>query len=297
VEGVIPFRGFRTWYRIVGDGEEPGRLPVLMLHGGPGASSEYLEPLEALAATGRRVIFYDQLGGGKSDRPHDPAAWTVKLFLEQLRTVRQALGLSRIHLFGHSWGGMLALEHGLTGAGGLASLVIANAVASMPVWRSELQRLRQQLPPGCREVLLKHESAGTLGDLEYLGATLVFYKRHVCRLDPWPRCLNRTFAQVASNPEVYQTLYGPNDLLVTGRLHDWSVSERLGELRMPTLVLSGRHDEATPAAVEGLHQGLIDSEWVVFERSSHMPHLEEPGRFLEVVGRFLQRNDASSSEA
>jgi proline-specific peptidase len=109
-EGFVPFRGYQTWYRVVGDRDEPGKFPLLTLHGGPGAAHDYLEPLEAMAATGRRVIFYDQLGCGKSGKPHDPSMWTVPLFVEEIAAIRQALGLARIHLLGQSWGGMLAME-------------------------------------------------------------------------------------------------------------------------------------------------------------------------------------------
>src|SRR5205814_3486417 len=114
IEGFLPFRGYRDWYRIVGAREEPGKLPLLALHGGPGAAHDYLEPLEALAATGRRVIFYDQLGCGRSDQPHDPSLWTVALFVEEVGVVRQALGLETLHLLGQSWGGMLGMEYALS---------------------------------------------------------------------------------------------------------------------------------------------------------------------------------------
>src|SRR5215813_5959519 len=107
-EGFIPFRGYQTWYRIVGDREEAGKLPLLCLHGGPGTPHDYLEPLEALAETGRRVIFYDQLGCGNSDHPHDPSLWEIELFVEEVDAVRAALGLEAIHLLGQSWGGFLA---------------------------------------------------------------------------------------------------------------------------------------------------------------------------------------------
>ncbi|MDQ6672830.1 MAG: proline iminopeptidase-family hydrolase [Chloroflexota bacterium] len=291
-EGVVSFQGFRTWYRIVGT--DLARPPLLVVHGGPGASHDYLEPLEALA-TDRRVIFYDQLGGGKSDHPHNPSLWTVSLFLDELATLRRALGLHQVHLFGHSWGGMLALEHALEASQGIASLVVANAAPNMSEWRAELARLRAELPPEFRDALLKHEAAGTTSHVEYLAAVLAFYKRHVCRLAPWPPCLNRTFAGVTRDPEVYQTMYGPNDLHVTGRLRDWSVSERLSKLRIPALVLSGRYDHATRSVVDKLHRGLIGSEWIELEHSSHTPHLEETTRFLEAVRAFLRRVEATTS--
>jgi proline-specific peptidase len=103
-EGFVPFRGFRTWYRVVGDlaQPEPAKVPLLVLHGGPGESHDYLEPLEALAGSGRPIIFYDQLGGGNSDQPHDPSLWSVELFLDELATVRRELGLGHIHLLGQS---------------------------------------------------------------------------------------------------------------------------------------------------------------------------------------------------
>ncbi len=194
-EGRIPFHGYHTWYRVVGDHEEPGKLPLLALHGGPGVPHDYLEPLEALAATGRCVVFYDQLGCGNSDQPHDPSLWTVDLFVEEVDAVRQALGLTDIHLWGSSWGGMLAMQYALTQPAGLASLTTASSPASVPRWLVEVNRLRDELPPETQQTLLRHEQAGTTGDPEYEEAMLVFYHRYVCRLDPWPDYVDRAFAK------------------------------------------------------------------------------------------------------
>ncbi len=288
-EGTLAFQGYRTWYRIVGDDEEPGKLPLLCLHGGPGASHDYLEPLEAMAGTGRRVIFYDQLGGGNSDHPHDPAMWTVDLFLDELRTVRQALGLDRLHLLGQSWGGMLAMEYALTQPDGLASLIVADSPASMRQWVDEANRLRADLPEPVRETLLAHEAAGTTDDPAYQDAMMVFYRRHVCRLDPWPACVTRAFEKMARFPEVYNTMNGPSEFHVIGTLKDWSIVDRLGEIRVPTLLLSGRHDEATPAIVETIQTRIPGAEWVIFEESAHMPHVEEPKRYLHALAAFLSR--------
>ncbi|MFN8483177.1 MAG: proline iminopeptidase-family hydrolase [Anaerolineae bacterium] len=287
-EGTVAFRGYRTWYRIVGE-DRPGRLPLLCLHGGPGAPHDYLEPLEALAATGRRVIFYDQLGCGASDHVHDPALWTVELFVEELGVVRQALGLDALHILGQSWGGMLAMEYALTRPSGVASLVIADSPASMVQWVSEANRLREALPADVQATLLKHEAAGTTSDPAYEEAMLVFYRRHVCRLRPAPACVQRTFAKAAEAPEVYGTMWGPSEFYVTGTLKDWDIVARLGEIHTPTLILSGRYDEATPLIAETVHRGIPGSEWVLFEDSSHMPHVEETERCLTVVGDFLRR--------
>jgi pimeloyl-ACP methyl ester carboxylesterase len=241
-------------------------LPLLVLHGGPGSAHDALEGLGALAEQGRRVVFYDQLGGGESDRPDDPSLWTVETFLDQLRFVREGLGLDEIHLFGSSWGGMLALEYALTQPTGLASLVLNSTPTSALRWAEETARL-----------------AAGLDEQE-------FRRRHIIRLDPEPEVLQRARAKFGK--QVYETMWGPNEFTVTGTLRDWDVTDRLGEIQVPTLITSGRHDECTPALVEPLHVGIPGSEWSFFEESAHMPYLEEPDLYLEVVGDFLERVEA-----
>ena len=292
-EGFVSFRGYNVWYRIVGDHEMPGKLPLLCLHGGPGAPHDYLEPLEALVSTGRRVIFYDQLGAGNSDHPHNPPLWAVPLFVEELGAVRQALGLDYVHILGQSWGGMLGMEYALTQPAGLTSLIVADSPASMPQWVAEANRLRAELPSDVQETLLKHEAAGTTDDPAYQEAMLVFYRRHVCRLDPWPDFVNRTFEKILEAPEVYNTMNGPSEFHVTGVIKDWDIVPRLGEIHVPTLVISGRYDEATPLIAETVHRGIPGSEWVLFENSSHMPHVEETERCLQVLTSFLDRIESN----
>ncbi|MBA2568491.1 MAG: proline iminopeptidase-family hydrolase [Actinobacteria bacterium] len=284
-EGHVAFRGFQTWYRVVGEGEEPGKLPLLCLHGGPGFSYDYLESLEDMARTGRRVIFYDQLGAGNSDRPSDPELWTVELFLGELRTIREELDLDRVHLFGSSWGGMLAMEYALTRPAGLASLVLASSPASIPLWAEETARLRSELPEDVRQTLDENEQAETLDDPAYEKATMEFYKRHLCRTDPWPDGLNRSFAKV--NPEVYGTMQGPNEFVITGTLKDWDITDRLGEIDVPTLVTSGRYDECTPRQAEIVHRGIHGSQRVLFDESSHVAFIEERDLYMQVLGDFL----------
>jgi L-proline amide hydrolase len=284
-EGRVPFRGFSTWYRVLGEGEEPGKLPLLCLHGGPGFTHDYLEPLEEMARTGRRVIFYDQLGAGNSDRPSDPDMWTVELFLDELGTVRNELALERVHLFGSSWGGMLAMEYALTNPSGLASLVLASSPSSIPLWAEEAARLRSELPADVRRTLDEHEEAGTTDDAAYEHATMEFYKRHLCRTDPWPDGLNRSFAKF--NPEVYNTMQGPNEFVITGTLKDWEITDRLSQIDVPTLVTSGRYDECTPRLAEVVHRAIRGSKWVVFERSSHTAFIEERELYMQVLADFL----------
>jgi L-proline amide hydrolase len=294
-EGFVSFHGYKVWYRVVGDHEAGGgKLPLLCLHGGPGATHDYLEPLEAMATTGRRVILYDQLGAGNSDHPHDPSMWTVELFVEEVGIMRQALGLDRLHLLGQSWGGMLGMEYALTQPAGLASLTVADSPASMSQWVAEANRLRADLPPDVQQTLVKHEAAGTTDSAEYQEAMLVFYRRHLCRVDPWPDCVNRTFEKLAQNPEVYNTMNGPSEFFVIGTLKNWDITNRLGEIRVPTLVIGGRYDEATPAITETVHRGIPGSQWVIFENSAHMPHIEETERYMQVLAEFLSRVEAQA---
>jgi proline-specific peptidase len=291
-EGFIPFRGYRTWYRVVGDPDKPGMLPLLCLHGGPGACWDYLEPLEAVAATGRRVIFYDQLGCGNSDDPHDPSMYTLDLYVEEVEAVRCALGLERIHILGQSWGGMLAMEYALTQPAGLASLILADTAASLPQWAAETKRLVAELSPEVQQTLRQHQEAGTTDSPEYKAAYRVFSLRHICRLDPRPECVTRT----ADKPgdDVYHTMWGASEVHVTGTLKDWDITSRLGEIRLPTLVLGGRYDEATPVLTETVHRGIAGSEWSIFENSAHLPHVEETELYLQVLGRFLNRVEAQA---
>jgi L-proline amide hydrolase len=293
-EGYMPFRVYRTWYRTVGDGEDDGKLPVLYLHGGPGGTHDYLEPLEGMAGTGRRAIFYDQLGCGKSDLPDDPSLWKVETFLDELGRIREHLGLERLHIFGNSWGGMLAMEYALTGPAGVASMIVASSPASIPQWVAEANRLRSLLPDEVQETLTRHEEAGTTDSPEYEEACLVYYKRHVCRLDDWPDCVNRSFRFIEEHGVVYRTMNGPSEFHVTGPLKDWDISGQLGEIRIPTLVITGEHDEATPAINEAVSSGISGSESVVYPGCSHMAHVEDPEGYMRVLDGFLTRIEAQA---
>ncbi len=291
-EGYIPFHGYQTWYRSLGDpANDATQTPILILHGGPGIPHDYLENLEALANGGRRVIFYDQLGCGNSSQPHQPDLWTVPLFVEEVGVVRRALGLDRVHILGQSWGGMLAMEYALTQPTGVASLLIESSPSSIPLWVAEANHLRDELPPEIQATLLAHEQAGTTESAEYQTAMLVFYARHVCRLQPVPDYVQRSFEKMGQ--EVYFTMNGPSEFHVIGTLKEWDITPRLGEIHLPTLLLSGRYDEATPRIMEVVQHGIPGAEWTLFEQSSHMCHCEEEARYLGVVNAWLDRIDGA----
>ncbi len=298
-EGLVPFRGYRVWYRavgearrdfVVGEREAPGKLPLLCLHGGPGCPHDYLEPLEGMAETGRRVIFYDQLGCGNSDVPEDPSIYTLALYVEEVGVIRRALGLERVHLLGHSWGGMLALEYALTRPTGLASLILADTAASSQHWMAEGRRLAAELPPEVQETIRVHEAAGTTDSPDYQRASELFLARHVNRMHPRPDCVRRL--EDKPGDDVYHLMWGPSEFCINGSLRDWDVTARLGEIRVPTLVIGGRFDHATPAITQALHRGIAGSRWVIFEHSGHLPHLEETESYLQVLDQFLSGVEA-----
>jgi len=294
VEGVVHWDAGETWYRVEGDLGTGDTAPLVLLHGGPGAAHDYLEPVADLARTaGRACVLYDQIGCGRSQHfPDAPAdSWTVELFCRELTQVLEHLEIAeRYHVLGQSWGGMLGMEHALRQPRGLRSLVVANSPASMQLWLEEANRLRGLLPSDVQEVLTRHEAARTTDSEEYEQAMMRFYERHLCRI-PFPEELQRTFAQLAADPTVYHTMNGPSEFHVIGTLTGWDVTPRLGEIRVPVLVISGEHDEATPAVVRPLVDALPDVRWELIKDASHSTHLEQPELFLELVETFLAAHD------
>jgi len=286
-----------TWWRMTGtpSGDPDAPAPLVVLHGGPGAVHDYLANLTALTdVDGRPVVLYDQLGNGRSTHLPERGAdfWTVDLFVRELHALVDHLGLAdRHHVLGQSWGGFLAQEYALTHPPGLRAQILADTAASFPDFVAEANLLRAELPPEVEATLQRHEAAGTTDDPEYAAACDVFYRRHVCRLDPWPTDIVEAFAWIERDPTVYFTMNGPSEFHVIGSIKDWQSTDRLAEIDVPTLLVSGKYDEATPKLQQDLLAGIAGSEWVLFDSSAHLPHVEEPERYLAVVSGWLARHD------
>jgi proline-specific peptidase len=283
-EGYIDYKGYKTWYVVFGD-LRGGVTPLLGLHGGPGYPHNSLKNLSELSHSGRPVVLYDQLGCGNSDRPDDPGLWTVKLFLEEIDAVRSALGLTEIDMLGHSWGGSLAIEYALKRPSGLRKLILHSPLLDSQLWIREAERLKDTLPVEVAETMRRHEKAGTTDEQEYKDAYEVFKENFVVRLKPMPQDL--IDADNASSQQVYETMWGPNEAFATGTLKDWSCLDRLSQIDKPTLLISGRFDEATPAQIELAHNAIPGSEWVILENSAHCGNVEEPEKYLRAVTNFL----------
>lgn len=296
-EDHLPFGDYRTWYRRVGD-FTAGKPPLIVAHGGPGCTHDYVSAFADLADAGRPVILYDQIGNGRSTHLPDRGAdfWTVDLFLAELHNLIDHLGCGdAYHLLGQSWGGMLGAEFAVRRPAGLKSLVIANSPASMELWVSEANRLRADLPAEIQEALTRHEAAGTTDSPDYTAAVDAFYARHVCRIQPMPDEVQRTFRAIEKDPTVYHTMNGPSEFHVIGTLRDWTIIDRLASITVPVLLISGEHDEATPATVQPYADNIPDVRWTIFDGASHMPHVERREACMARVQSFLDETDASSA--
>src|SRR3954468_12417104 len=286
--GYVDFRGYRTWYRFVGD-PNSATTQLLALHGGPGSTHNYFRPLEALGAEWPLAL-PDQIGCGKSDRPTD-IEWNVDVFRDEVAAVRDQLGLERIHLLGTSWGGMLAQEHVLAGAQGIVSLILSSTLANLALWNEEQLKRKLHRPPDVVQVLDPHEAAGTFDDPEYEEAMEAYYDRHFYR-GPQPRPELEAMAKGRA-PDVYRAMQGPNEWMTTGALKGWDTRGRLHEIDVPTLVVRGRYDMCTEPIAAELVNGISGAREVVFGHSSHTPVLEETDRYLEVVGDFLRETESA----
>lgn len=290
-EGYAPYGPYQTWYRVTGD-LKSGKPPLIVAHGGPGCTHDYVDSFKDIAETGRAVVHYDQVGNGRSTHLPEKGGdfWTVPFFKAEIDNLVDHLGIrDGFCLLGQSWGGMLGAEYAVDQPAGLKALVIANSPAAMSTWISEANRLRADLPAEVQETLLRHEAAGTTDSAAYAEATEVFNQRHVCRVVPMPPEVQRTFDAIAEDPTVYHTMNGPNEFHVIGTMKDWSIVGRLSTINVPVLLVSGRHDEATVACVQPYADEIPDVRWRIFEESSHMPHVEERAACMAEVGAFLDQ--------
>ncbi|MFN6121708.1 MAG: proline iminopeptidase-family hydrolase [Actinomycetes bacterium] len=282
-----------TWCRDVG---EAGTRPALvLLHGGPGYNCEYLRRFEQFAHTGRRVVRYDQIGSGRSavgDEHYVPGTFSVDVFRRELAALRRELGLTEVVLVGQSWGCMLALEHVLAGAEGVRGLVLMSGLASIEEWNAETLRLRSELPADVLVVLEAEEAAGRVGSPAFKKAYAVWERTHVLRMDDPPPWEAEALAMFEHDSRVYDLLTGGAEFPTGGtmnELQDWDVRPRLHEVLVPTLLLSGRYDEATPAVMSTLQRGIAGSERLVLEESSHSCHTEQEALTMLLVADFLAR--------
>jgi len=285
LQGMIAVPGGNVWFNRVGGG---AGLPLLAVHGGPGLPHGYLTSLKRLADE-REVIFWDQLGCGKSECPSDVQLWTMRRSVAEMDAVVRGLGLNRFHIFGNSWGGMLAQQYVLDTTSAAASLIISNSTASIPEFSDNVARLKSELDAATQSAIDSHEAAGTTHAAEYQAAIRTWNETYLCRNRPWPEELEDAFRQMGA--EIFETMFGPSDFRIVGTIRNWDVVDRLAEITVPTLLLAGKYDECSPEHMREMHRRIAGSRFEFFESSSHLPFVEEPHRFDAVMREFLRQYD------
>lgn len=266
-----------------------GAQTVLCLNGGPGLPCDYLRDAHScLVERGYRVVAFDQLGTGASDRPDDPSLWTIDRYVEETETVRRELKLGKVHLLGHSWGGWLAIDYALAYPDNVASLILADTAANIPHLVTELERLRSALGPETVAMMQKHEAQGTLDHPEYAAAITILNYRHVCRLPDWPAPVRRSLDDWNMGP--YVAMQGPNEFLYTGNLSEWNRVPYLPRIKAPVLIVHGEHDELTPACGLRMKGALPHAEMKIVRNASHMPFYENPDEYYPALIDFLSRH-------
>ena len=278
--GYSPVAAGRVWWQSIDPGTDA--TPLVLLHGGPGVPSYYLEPLKALADE-RRVVLYDQLGSGRSDHPDDPALWSVETFVDDLTRLVDDLGLTTFHLFGHSWGGMLALAFFEKHPEHVASLLLASPLVNVETWCADAAGLVGALPAADRQAL-----SGPTDAPAYRAAESEFYRRHFCNLDPWPEPLQRSVDELGMGP--YLTMWGPNEFTQTGNLRGRDYTPVVRSLEIPNLWLCGEDDEARPETIGAFARMNPAGEFREFAGGTHSVHLEQPGVYLAALREFLARH-------
>ena len=286
-EGYVKVLGYDLFWKSFGTAKKG---TILTLHGGPGSSSAGMVRMALLSQFGYRVVLYDQLGGGASEKPGDMTLYTMDHFVDEVEGVREGLGLGKVHLYGASWGGFLATGYGVKYWKSLKSLQIESGTCSYRLFMSEIEKLRSQLPEKIQATLKKYEAAGDTKNPEYAEAMKYVYGKHAWRFDPSKHPSIRMWLEKNAGEypySVYRIMCGINDFYGTGNLWYWDVTDQLKNIDVPTLVTCGRYDEVTPGNAEVIHRGIKGSKLVIFENSAHHMFLEEPDKWLSVHREFL----------
>ena len=282
-ENNISVDGYNVVTYTYGSGDNT----ILLLNGGPGLPCDYLrDPHIYLADKGYKVVAFDQLGCGRSDRPKDTNLWNISRYVEEVEIVRKGLNLKKLHLMGSSWGGWLSIEYSLTYPENVHSLILLNTCGDLPHLMTELYRMRNALGSETAEMMLHHEAEKSYDHPEYQAAITILNYRHVCRLKQWPKSL---LASVNDwNMDPYMEMQGPNEFLYIGNLKDWNRINDMHKLMMPTLIVTGTHDEIGPACATKMDRVMPNSTVKVFHNSSHVPFYEEPNEYFPVLEKFLK---------
>ena len=282
----IPYLGYHTRAYVLGDLNKG--VPLIILHGGPGGCVERYEPLEKLADFGVPLIFYDQLGCGYSRVPKNhKISWNFRIFLDELFNLINYFGLTKYNILGHSWGGMLALEYVCNFPhDGLEKLILFSTLPSTKIWNDEHTKMLEEFSEKEKETLLAERDGKEFDKKIYKIAIKKFYKNHVGKRskDLYPFNTKR-FPK--TNKEIYEKMWGKSELFGTGTLKDWNVENKLHNIKVPTLILSGALDESSPAMNELMNKEIKNSKWVLLKKSHHIGYVEETDLVIDSIKSFI----------
>lgn len=286
----MPFMGYKTYYRIVGEASKD-KKPLLLLHGGPGSTHNYFEVLDRVAGeTGRQVISYDQIGCGNSYLDGHSELWTLETWMNELIALREYLHLDQIHILGQSWGGMLIIAYLIEKKpAGICSAIISSGHASSSLWASEQHRMITLMSQEDQEAIKKAEETGNFDDPAYLRANDRFMELHCASTDEnSPECLTRP---KRAGKEAYLYGWGPNEYVPTGSLGDFEYIDRLGEITRPCLIFSGTEDLCTPAVARSMYEGIPGSRWELMENARHMCFVDRHEDYCHILESWLEQHD------
>lgn len=279
-EGYVTTQYATVWYQKMYTKESAENIPLICLHGGPGASSDFFIPLREIAY-GRPVIVYDQSGCGRSKMlDQDFAKWDIDYYFDELQQVIHELGYQKFVLLGHSWGGMLATYYALHDGHGLEKLVLVGPCLSAPMWVQACKRLAYTLPGGVGQIMIQHEENGTTDTSEYKQAVGIFYKNFFCRMAQWPQMqpLNYT---------IYKHMWGSYETLATGNLKDVNLVPELDKITVSTLFICGQYDMATPEDMQLCMKHMPNAELAVVSDAAHLVIIEQPDECRALISDFL----------
>ena len=287
-EGYMPYLGHKTYYRIVG--KSGGKTPLVLLHGGPGSTHNYFEVLDSIANTGRQVIMYDQIGCGKSYLDGHPELWTKETWINELIALRNYLHLNEIHLLGQSGGGMQAIAYLIDEKPvGVKSVILSSTLSSSKLWADEQHKLIAQLSEKDQQAILQAEVTKNWDDSAYLLANEHYYAAFVTSNNAnTPECVTR---KKKVGHEAYLYGWGPNEYQPTGSLRDFYYTDRLHEIKIPALIISGSRDICTPTVARTLKEGIPESQWELFEGARHMCFVEQNDKYCKLLSKFLAEHD------
>jgi proline iminopeptidase len=288
---TTPVGTFKVWTKRFGNNP---RIKILLLHGGPAMTHEYMECFESFfPKEGFEFYEYDQLGSYYSDQPTDSSLWTTARFVEEVEQVRQAIGAdsTNFYVLGNSWGGILGMEYALKYQQHLKALIVANMMASAPEYgRYAADVLAPQMDPAVLAEVRAIEAKGDFTNPRYMELLLPnFYKKHLCRLEEWPDGFNRTMKH--ANGTIYTMMQGPSEFGIAGRLATWDIKDRLKEIRIPTLMIGAKHDTMDPKAMEAQSKLVQKGRYLYCPNGSHLAMWDDQQVFMEGVIRFIKDVD------